>query len=150
MDVIMVVVRLIKKDDDVITTADLVADLKKSKKADDSGAIFTFEGIVRGKEPGKQIDKLILTTPDAEKTENDMKEIAEDVKTKFGVYEVSIVHYIGEFYTGDSLFLVAILGGHRKESYDALIDAIERVKFDVEFKKEEISNKGSKTILAGG
>ncbi|OWT32386.1 molybdenum cofactor biosynthesis protein MoaE [Methanobrevibacter sp. 87.7] len=144
------VVRIIKKDDDVVTAADLIEDVKKSNKVDEAGAIFTFEGIVRGKEPGKKVDKLILKTPDIEKAEKEMKEIAEDVKTKFGVFEVNIIHYIGEFYTGDSLFIVAILGPHRQKSYEALIDTIERVKFDIDFEKEEISNQGSKTILAGG
>ncbi|MGN1362511.1 MAG: molybdenum cofactor biosynthesis protein MoaE [Methanobrevibacter sp.] len=144
------VVRIIKKDDDVVTAADLIDDIKKSKKVDEAGAIFTFEGIVRGKEPGKKVDKLILKTPDIEKAEKEMNEIAEDIKTKFGVFEVNIIHYIGEFYTGDSLFIVAILGPHRQKSYEALIDTIERVKFDIDFEKEEISNQGSKTILAGG
>lgn len=144
------VVRIIKKDDDVVSSADLIDDIKKSKKIDEAGAIFTFEGIVRGKEPGKKVDKLILKTPDIEKAEKEMNEIAEDVKTKFGVFEVNIIHYIGEFYTGDSLFIVAILGPHRQKSYEALIDTIERVKFDIDFEKEEISNQGSKTILAGG
>ena len=36
------------------------------------------------------------------------------------------------------------------ETLDALKEVIENVKYDVEFKKEEISNQGSKTILAGG
>lgn len=143
-------VRIIEKNEDIITMSDLINDIKKSRKIDDSGAIFTFEGIVRGNEPGKKVDKLILTTPDKEKTKNDIENIIEDIKLKYGVYEINVVHYIGEFYTGDSLFLVAVLGAHRDESYDALKNTIERVKFEVDFKKEEISNKGSKTILAGG
>ncbi len=143
-------VRIIEKNEDIITISDLINDIKKSRKIDDSGAIFTFEGIVRGNEPGKKVDKLILTTPDKEKTKNDIENIIEDIKLKYGVYEINVVHYIGEFYTGDSLFLVAVLGAHRDESYDALKNTIERVKFEVDFKKEEISNKGSKTILAGG
>ena len=44
------VVKLIEAKEDKITIADLIDDLKKSKKVDYSGAIFTFEGIVRGKE----------------------------------------------------------------------------------------------------
>lgn len=143
-------VRIIEKNEDIITISDLINDIKKSRKIDDSGAIFTFEGLVRGNEPGKKVDKLILTTPDKEKTKNDIENIIEDIKLKYGVYKINVVHYIGEFYTGDSLFLVAILGAHRDESYDALKNTIERVKFEVDFKKEEISNKGSKTILAGG
>jgi len=144
------IVKIIEKDDEYYKIADLVDSLKKSNRVDESGAIFTFEGIVRGKEENSEVNKLILTTPDKEKTENELKKIAESVKSKFGIYEVAIVHYIGEFYTGDTLFLVAVLGPHRNETLDALKDVIERTKFDLEFKKEEISNTGTKIIMAGG
>ena len=144
------IVKIIEKDDEYYKIADLVDSLKKSVKIDESGAIFTFEGFVRGKEENLDVDKLILTTPDIEKTEKELKLIAESVKSKFGVYEIAIVHYIGEFYTGDTLFLAAVLGPHRNETLDALKDVIERTKFDLEFKKEEISNTGTKIIMAGG
>nr|WP_225370723.1 molybdenum cofactor biosynthesis protein MoaE [Methanobrevibacter arboriphilus] len=66
-----------------------------------------------------------------------MKKIAESVKIKYGVYGVAIVHFIGEFYTGDPLFLTAVLGPHRNETLDALKEVIERTKFDVDFKKKK-------------
>jgi len=144
------IVKIVEKDDEYYKIADLVELLKKSNKIDESGAIFTFEGFVRGNEEGLIVDKLILTTPDKEKTENELKLISESVKSKFKVFEVAIVHFIGEFYTGDTLFLVAVLGPHRNETLDALKDVIERTKFDLEFKKEEISNTGTKIIMAGG
>lgn len=144
------IVKIIEKDDEYYNIGDLVDSLKKSTRIDESGAIFTFEGIVRGKEEDLDVKKLILTTPDKEKTENELKLISESVKSKFGIYEVAIVHYIGEFYTGDTLFLAAVLGPHRNETLDALKDVIERTKFDLEFKKEEISNTGTKIIMAGG
>ena len=144
------VIKIIKAKEDKITTADLIADLKKSTKIDYSGAIFTFEGFVRGKEENMNLDKLILTTPDIEETQKEIDKIVENAKIKYNVHEISVVHYIGEFYTGDLLFLVAVLGSHRMETLDALKEVIEKVKYEVEFKKEEISNKGTKTILAGG
>lgn len=144
------VVKVIEGKEDKITMPDLLADLKKNNKVDYCGAIFSFEGIVRGKEENMDLEKLILTTPDKEKTKKEIEKIVENAKIKFNVTEISVVHYIGEFYTGDSLFLVAVLGGHRGESLDALKEVIEKVKFDVEFKKEEISKQGTKTILAGG
>ena len=144
------VVKVIKAKDDKITTADLIADLKKSAKIDYSGAIFTFEGIVRGKEENMNLNKLILTTPDIEETQKEIEKIVENAKIKYDVYEISVIHYVGEFYTGDMLFLVAVLGAHRGETLEALTEVIEKVKFEVEFKKEEISNEGVKTILAGG
>ena len=144
------VARIIESKEDKVITADLIAELKKSNKIDYSGAIFTFEGIVRGKEENMNLKKLILTTPDKEKTQSEIEKIVENAKIKYNVHEISVVHYIGEFYTGDLLFLVAVLGAHRKETLDALKEVIETVKYEVEFKKEEISEEGTKTILAGG
>ena len=73
------------------------------------------------------------------KTLDELKEeiekIVENAKIKYNVHEISVVHYIGEFYTGDMLFLVAVLGAHRGETLDALKEVIETVKYDVEFKK---------------
>ena len=144
------VVKVIEGKEDKVTMPDLLTDLKKNSKVDYCGAIFSFEGIVRGKEENMDLEKLILTTPDKEKTKKEIEEIVENAKIKFNVTEISVVHYIGEFYTGDSLFLVAVLGNHRGESLNALTEVIEKVKFEVEFKKEEISKQGTKTILAGG
>ena len=144
------VVRIIESKEDKVITSDLIDELKKSNKIDYSGAIFTFEGIVRGKEENMNLKKLILTTPDKEKTQSEIEKIVENAKIKYNVHEISVVHYIGEFYTGDLLFLVAVLGAHRKETLDALKEVIETVKYEVEFKKEEISEEGTKTILAGG
>lgn len=143
-------VRVIEAKEDKVTTADLIEELKKSSKIDYSGAIFTFEGIVRGKETNMNLEKLILTTPDRQKTQNEIEKIVENAKIKYNVNEISVVHYIGEFYTGDLLFLVAVLGNHRQETLEALKEVIETVKYDVEFKKEEISKQGKKIILAGG
>ncbi|KZX15852.1 molybdopterin synthase catalytic subunit [Methanobrevibacter cuticularis] len=144
------IVKIIEKDDEYYSIGDLVNSIKKSKKVDKSGAIFTFEGIVRGEEEDLEVNKLILTTPNKEKTQKELETIAESVKIKFGVFEIAIIHYVGEFYTGDTLFMVAVLGPHRNETLDALKDTIERTKFDLEFKKEEISNTGTKIIMAGG
>lgn len=144
------VVRIIENKEDKVTIGDLIEDLKKNKKADYSGAIFSFEGIVRGKEDDMNLEKLILTTPDKEKSEEEIKRIVENAKTKYDVFEISVIHYVGEFYTGDSLFLVAVLGNHREETLEALKEVIEMVKYDIDFKKEEISKEGTKIIMAGG
>ena len=69
------VVRVIEAKEDKVTTADLIDELKKSSKIDYSGAIFTFEGIVRGKEENMNLKKLILTTPDKEKQNQKLKRL---------------------------------------------------------------------------
>ncbi len=142
-------IKLIEKNDEVIQITDLIDYVKKSNAIDECGAIYSFEGIMRGKEEDI-VNKLILSTPDKNKTQQEMTEIGEDVKAKFGVKEIAIVHYIGEFYSGDPMFLVSVGGGHRKETLNALTEIIERVKFDLDFKKEEFIGDKTNVILSGG
>ncbi|MGB9978082.1 molybdenum cofactor biosynthesis protein MoaE [Methanobacterium sp.] len=143
-------VRVIKKDEEIITIPDLINQVKKNPKIDECGAVFSFEGIVRGKENETKVKKLNLSTPDIQKTEKELKEIIKEVKNKHGVAEIAAVHYVGEFYTGDSLLLVVVAGAHRGETLDALKESIERVKFDLEFKKEEFTEEGKNIIMSGG
>jgi molybdopterin synthase catalytic subunit len=143
-------VRIIKKEEENVTIGDLINQVKKSSKIDECGAIFSFEGIVRGVEENKQVKKLIMSTPDIEKAEKELKEIIAEVKDKYGVAEIAAVHYIGEFYTGDSLLLVVVAGGHRGETRDALKESIERIKFELDFKKEEYTEEGKNIIMSGG
>ena len=116
------VIKIIEKDEEYFTIGDLIEDIKKSQRVDEAGAIYSFE----------------------------VETIVETAKVKHGVFEISVIHYIGEFYTGDQLFLVVVLGPHRGETLEALTEVIERVKHEIDFKKEELSNQGTKVIMAGG
>ena len=144
------VIKIVEKDEEYFTIGDLIEDIKKSQRVDEAGAIYSFEGIVRGTEENKTVDKLTLTLPDKEKGLSEIESIVETAKVKHGVFEISVIHYIGEFYTGDQLFLVVVLGPHRGETLEALTEVVERVKHEIDFKKEELSNQGTKVIMAGG
>ena len=146
----MQIVKIIKKDEEKVTISDLIKAVKKNPHIDRCGAVFTFEGIVRGEEEDIKVKQLNLSTPDIEKTEKELKEIINEITNKFGVTEIAAVHYIGEFYTGDSLLLVVVAGGHRGETLDALKETIERIKFDLDFKKEELTESGTNIIMSGG
>lgn len=143
-------VRVIKKDEELVTIHDLITHVKKNPKIDECGAVFSFEGIVRGKENKTKVKKLNLSTPNIQKTEKELKEIIEEVQNKYNVAEIAAVHYVGEFYTGDPLLLVAVAGAHRGETVDALKESIERIKFELEFKKEEFTDEGKNIIMSGG
>jgi molybdopterin synthase catalytic subunit len=143
---VLMIVKIVEKDDEVYEISDLVGELKKNSKIDESGAIFTFEGFVRGKE----IKHIVLSTPNKKKTEEKLVSMIKAIEEKYDVYEISTVHYIGKFYTGDTLFILAVLGSHRGETLEAMNDAIEKIKYQLEFKKEEVSDNGTKIILAGG
>ena len=72
------VVKVIQGKEDKVTMPDLLEDIKKNTKIDYCGAIFTFEGIVRGKEENMDLEKLILSTPDKEATAKEIEEIVEN------------------------------------------------------------------------
>jgi len=143
-------IKIIKDNEDLVTINDLINHVENNNKIDHCGAIFTFQGIVRGKETEKKIDRLDLSTPNIEKTEKELEIIVKDVKKKYKVEDIAVVHYVGEFYVGDPLFLVAVAGSHRNETIEALTEIIERTKFELDFKKEEHTQTGKNIIMSGG
>ncbi|MDI6644441.1 MAG: molybdenum cofactor biosynthesis protein MoaE [Methanobacteriaceae archaeon] len=143
-------IKIIKNTEDLVTINDLITHVENNNKIDHCGAIYTFQGIVRGNEKGKKIKRLDLSTPNIEKTENELELIVKDVKKKYKVVDIAVVHYVGEFHVGDPLFLVAVAGSHRNETIEALNEIIERTKFELDFKKEEHTGTGMNIIMSGG
>lgn len=139
-----------EKDTESIKICDLMELVKDNPKIVECGAIFSFEGIVRGKEIDKTTLQMDLSTPDIEETENELHDIVNDIKDKHGVIEMAVVHYIGKFTPGDPLFLAVVAGAHRNETKAALNEVIERVKYELDFKKEEHTEDGTNIIMSGG
>jgi molybdopterin synthase catalytic subunit len=144
------ITRIIYKDDEDYSICKLREAVKKNDFIDRCGAIYTFEGIVRGMEPSKITKKMVLTTPDKEKSEKELESIIKDVMDKNGVIDIAVVHYLGEFEVGDSLFLAVVAGAHRQETQKALNEVVERVKYELDFKKEELTEEGTNIIMSGG
>jgi len=144
------IARIITDRQETITLNQLMEQIKESPFLKECGALFSFEGIVRGKERTKNTTKLILTTFSPGKTEKELKKIMGEVQEKYELKEIGVVHYLGQFQPGDSLFLAVVAGSHRHETMAALEELIERVKFELEFKKEEESSAGTNIIMSGG
>lgn len=137
-------------DGEIVTMKDLRDKIKENPLIEECGAIFTFEGIVRGKDSTKITDKITLTSSDPEKTEKELHTILGEVQHKHGVKAIAVIHYLGQFIPGDPLFLAAVAGAHRHETRAALEEIIERVKYELDFKKEEEGSAGSRIIMSGG
>lgn len=142
--------RIIEKGQKEYDLGDLVQLLKKNPYIDECGAIFTFEGIMRSKERGKTVSKLTISIPSTDMAEAELERISREVQRKYGVRQIVVVHYIGEFSPGDTLFQAAVAGPHRQETRDALKELIERVKYELDFKKEEETDSGINIIMSGG
>jgi molybdopterin synthase catalytic subunit len=143
-------IKLIKPGEDQITIYQLLEEMKNIPQITECGAIFSFEGLVRGEEKGMTTHTLKLTTASYDKTQKELEMLVEDIKDKHQVKEVSVVHYLGQFQPGDPLFLVVVAGAHRQETRAALHEVIERVKYELEFQKEEETNQGNRIIMSGG
>jgi molybdopterin synthase catalytic subunit len=143
-------IKLIRPGEDRITIYQLIDEMKNIPQINECGAIFTFEGLVRGEEKELSTHALNLTTTDYDKTQGELENLVEDVKDKHQVKEVAVVHYLGQFQPGDPLFLVAVAGAHRQETRSALNEVIERVKYELDFQKEEETNQGNRIIMSGG
>lgn len=143
-------VQILNKGENKININHLIDQVKNSPQIRECGAIFSFEGLVRGKERDLTTYTLNLTTTSESKTQDELEDLVEDIKDKHQVKEVAVVHYLGKFKPGDPLFLVAVAGAHRQETRAALNEVIERVKYELDFQKEEKTSKGKNIILSGG
>lgn len=142
--------RILDKDHKKYTIPQLMDMVKENRNIDSCGALYSFEGIVRGVETSKVTHKMVLSTPHKEESQKELLEIIKDIMEHNGVVDIAVVHYLGEFEVGDSLFLAVVAGAHRQETQKALNEVVERVKYELDFKKEEITDDGTNIIMSGG
>ncbi len=118
-------------------------DLLKSVKAREdfhmAGAIATFVGVVRGVTlSGEKVTGMELQAYE-EQANKILEGICLDLKTRDGIVDVQIHHFIGEFSIGEDLVYVMVAGGHRENVFGVLREAVERYKVETPvFKKEHI------------
>lgn len=138
-------VKLIKKDE--VRLESLINELKKSPEAYKCGAIVTFIGITRGVGyDGEKLEKLHyeaandIALKDLEKIRNQILRENENVK------DLLIYHVIDDLKPGEDTVYIAALGEHRKEAFNAIIKAIERIKETTPIWKKEYTEKQSNWI----
>ncbi|MBC7101011.1 MAG: molybdenum cofactor biosynthesis protein MoaE [Methanobacteriales archaeon] len=127
----------------------LIEHVKKSPYIEETGAIFTFEGIMR-KIGEEEVEKLTISHENPQKAQEELEKIAEEVKKKHKVKDIALVHFLGEFHATETLFMVVVGGAHRQETLKALSEIIERTKKEIGFRKEEYTKEGKRVILSGG
>ncbi|HCV42158.1 MAG TPA: molybdenum cofactor biosynthesis protein MoaE [Bacteroidetes bacterium] len=106
-----------------------------------AGGIDIFIGTVRNHSQGKRVRQLEYSAY-VPMAENVMKEIEEEIKAKWIVDAVAIVHRVGVLQVGDVAVVTAVSAPHRKEAFEACRHAIERVKEVVPIWKKEHFEEG--------
>jgi len=106
-----------------------------------SGGIDIFVGTVRNHSEGKRVRQLEYTAyvPMAGKL---MAEIEKEIRGKWMVEGVALVHRIGMLKIGDVAVVTAVSAVHRAEAFEACRYAIDRVKAIVPIWKKEHFEEG--------
>ena len=127
---------------DEISLMDLLNKIKMNKDLEKAGAIMVFIGIVRGiGVKGGKVKKLRLEAY-KEQAEESLEKIAKEILEKPGIVDVRIHHFVGELNVGEDIVYISVAGGHRNEVFEALREAIDRMKKEAAIWKKEITNLG--------
>jgi molybdopterin synthase catalytic subunit len=106
------------------------------------GAVVTFDGIVRNNFDGRAVRYLEYEAY-AEMAERKMTEIGAEVRRKFAIGEIAIVHRLGRLEIGESSIVVAVAAPHRQAAFEACAYAMDRVKEEVPVWKKEFFTDGA-------
>lgn len=127
--------------DAVLDPAPLVAAVRR----DESGAIALFYGVVRNENLGRAVQYLEYDAY-PEMAIKKMREVADEVRAKYPITGIGILHRTGRLEIGETSLLVAVSSGHRAEAFDACHFAVDRIKQVVPVWKKEVWSDGSEWI----
>lgn len=110
-----------------------------------SGAVATFLGIVREFARGRRVLSLEYDAYPEMATAT-MRQIGEEIRQRWPVDGIAMVHRIGRLAIGEASVAIAISAPHRHEALQACAYAIERLKEIVPIWKKEIWSDGAEWI----
>ena len=112
---------------------------------DENGAVAIFAGVVRNNSNNKSTDHLVYEAY-ADMAEKKMKEIGDEIKSRWGIVDSGILHRIGRLEIGEISVLIAVSSPHRSEAFAACQYAIDRLKQIVPIWKKEVGEDGESWI----
>lgn len=127
-----------------VTDSILSVDEVVTRLADPAiGAVATFVGLVRGSTGGRETLYLEYEAY-PEMAEETLRQVGEEVQSRWPeVRQVSIVHRTGHLEVGETAVVIALSAAHRRQVFDALHYAIDRIKEIVPIWKKEVWADGA-------
>ncbi len=125
-----------------VTTESISVDEVSHRVSDPRvGAVVSFAGIVRGINAGRTVHYLEYETY-PEMAELTLAQIGEEIKARWPVEQIAIVHRVGRQEIGETSVVIAIASGHRQGAFEAGRYAIDRIKEIVPIWKKEYFEGG--------
>jgi molybdopterin synthase catalytic subunit len=118
--------------DSVIPAAEIVAETKVGA----DGAVCVFDGIVRDNSGGRKTLHLDYEAY-REMALEQMRGLAAEAVTRFGVRDVALVHRLGRLVVGETSVLIVVASAHRGAAFDACRWLIDTLKKTVPIWKKE-------------
>ena len=107
------------------------------------GAITTFVGVVRGETDGRETLYLEYEAY-PEMAERTLRQVGQEVQARWPeIRQVAIVHRTGRLEIGKTAVVIALSAAHRRQVFDALRYAIDRIKEIVPIWKKEVWADGA-------
>lgn len=103
----------------------------------ETGAVATFEGVVRGTEAGRPIQALVYEAYEP-MAENEMLRIARDLDARLPILRLTAVHRLGTVPVGETAIIVRVESRHRGEAFSFLAQFMDRLKMDVPIWKKDL------------
>lgn len=111
------------------------------------GAVASFVGLVRDLNDGQGVSALRLEYYPG-MTEKALEQIATEARQRWDVYEILVIHRVGELQPCDRIVLVAVSSAHRGEAFAACEFVIDFLKTRAPFWKCETTPQGSHWVDA--
>jgi molybdopterin synthase catalytic subunit len=119
--------------------------LEDTVRSDADGAVVVFRGVARKFSRGREVVHLEYEAY-PEMAERVMAEIGDEIKARWPVSGIAIVHRTGVLEIGQASVVIAISAPHRDEAFAASQYAIDRLKQVVPIWKKEVWDDGSQWI----
>ena len=110
-----------------------------------SGAVASFLGVVREQTRGRQVLYLEYEAY-REMAIPKMREIADEIRRKWKVDEIAMVHRIGHLEVGEVSVAIAVSAPHSHQALAACAYAIDRLKETVPIWKKEVWTDGEEWV----
>lgn len=128
---------MIRITDEIIDAGSLI----EAAKRPELGAIATFTGIVRD----DGIERIELESY-SEAAVMEIEKIRDEAMDRYPISSVDVVHRIGPLLIGDTILVIVVGAGHRKEAISASEYILERIKQTVPIWKKEFGKDGEKWV----
>jgi molybdopterin synthase catalytic subunit len=127
-----------------VTNREVSVDEVVARLADPAiGAVATFVGVVRGTTDGREVRYLEYEAY-LEMAEKTLRQIGDEVRARWPeIQQVAIVHRTGRLLIGETAVVIALSAAHRRQVFDALRYAIDRLKEIVPIWKKEVWADGA-------